>query len=78
MLVAFFDASHINLHSGGAVIAPWDLLPGYSLDEWAEAAVALSDVPRLRRRIEAQKQVFEKARRAHKDYARLHYPKLVN
>ncbi len=76
MLVAFFEAAHINLHSGGAVIAPWEILPGYPLDEWVDAAIALSDVPAIRKRIEAQKQVFEKARRAHKDYARLHYGKV--
>jgi hypothetical protein len=72
MLIAFFQTQHINLHSGGAVIAPWDLLEGYGLDEWADAAKALSDVPVIRKRIRAQQAVFEKARRQHKHYAQLH------
>lgn len=70
--MAFFKAQHINLHSGGAVVSPWDFLEGYSLEEWAEAADALSHVPALRRRIQAQKKVFEDARRRHKYYARTH------
>jgi hypothetical protein len=73
VLVAFFEAQHINHHSGGAVIAPWDLLEGYGVDEWAEAARQLSDVPALRKRIQAQKQVFEKARKAHPQYSKYHY-----
>ena len=73
MLMAFFRAQHINQHSGGAVIAPWDLEPGHSLEEWAEAALELSSLPTLRSRIKAQQQVFEKARREHKDYSRIHY-----
>ncbi len=76
MLVAFFEAQHINTHSGGAVIAPWDLLDGYSADEWAEAAKMLSRAPEIRRRKKAEQQVFEKARRAHPNYSRLHYRKL--
>jgi hypothetical protein len=70
VLVAFFEAQHINHHSGGAVIAPWDLLEGYDLDEWAEAAKRLSDVPALRKRIRAQKAIFEKARKAHPNYSK--------
>lgn len=73
MIVAFFDARRINLYSGGAVIAPWDLLDGHSLDDWAEAAFLLSELSSIRRRKEAAKQVFEKARRQNKHYARLHY-----
>lgn len=72
MLVAFFRAQHINAHSGGAVIAPWDLLEGYSLEEWAIAAKMLSMAPDIRKRLEAQKKVFEKARRKHPHYSRLH------
>ena len=78
MLVAFFHAQHINLHSGGAVIAPWDLLDGFSLDDWVEAAAMLSRVPAIRRRFLAQKKVFEAARRKHKDYARLHRLKRIH
>ncbi len=72
MLVAFFQAQHLNFHSGGSVIAPWDLCEGYSLPEWAEAAKALERVPAIQQRIEAQKKVFEDARRRHKYYARMH------
>ena len=73
MLAAFFQAQHINQHSGGAVIAPWDIEPGHSLDEWAEAALMLSDLPFIRKRKKAEQQVFEKVRRENKDYSRIHY-----
>lgn len=72
MLVAFFQAQHINTHAGGAVIAPWDLLEGHDLAEWAETAIMLSDVPAKRRRHKAQQEVFEKARRAHPNYSTYH------
>lgn len=70
--MAFFRAQHINQHSGGAVVAPWDLAEGYSLDEWAEAALLLSDVPARQRRIKAQQDVFMKARKAHPNYSKYH------
>ena len=76
MLMAFFQAQHINIHSGGAVIAPWDLLEGYGPDEWADAAKQLSSVPEIRKRKKAEQQVFEKARKAHPNYGKLHYRKL--
>jgi hypothetical protein len=75
VLLAFFDAQHINHHSGGAVIAPWDLLEGLTLFDWAEAAMMLSDVPKIRKRNEVQRKVFEKVRRQNKHYAQIHYRK---
>ena len=73
--MAYFEAQHINLHSGGAVVAPWDLLEGYSLDEWAEAARLLSDVAGIRKRKKAEKDYFEKLRRKHPNYSSYHYRK---
>lgn len=75
MLAAFFEAQHVNLHSGGAVIAPWELLPGFTLSDWVEAALQLSKVPNLRARIKAQNDFLERERRKHKDYAVHHYRK---
>ena len=76
MLVAFFEAQHINIHSGGAVIAPWDLLEGYSVDEWADAAKQLSDVPNIRRKHKAEQAYFEKIRESHPNYKKYHYRKV--
>ena len=73
MLVAFFEAQHVNFHSGGAVIAPWDLVDGYSLDEWTEAAKQLSTVPDIRKRRKAEQKYFEKFRRTHPQYSKYHY-----
>jgi hypothetical protein len=72
MLMAFFQANYLNVHSGGAVIAPWEILPGYSISEWIDAAIALNDVPNIRERIAAQKKVMEDARRRHPTYAKMH------
>lgn len=69
---AFFLAQHINQQSGGAVIAPWDIEPGYTVDEWSEAARVLSEVPSLKARSKAFEQVFEKARQSNKHYNALH------
>ena len=75
---AFLQARVVNIHSGGAVIAPWELLPGYSEEEWIEAAMALNTVPAIQKRKKAEQQYFEKFRREHKDYARIHYRTKVN
>jgi len=63
----------MNHHSGGAVIAPWEFFPEYSLDEWIEAAHALSGMSSIRARKRVQENWLEKQRRAHKQYARYHY-----
>ena len=60
------------------MIAPWELLPGYSPEDWLEAAMALDTVPTIQSRKKAEKKYLEDIRRKHKDYARLHYPKQVN
>lgn len=72
MIAAYFKAQHINKHSGGMVIAPWEIEPGYPLEEWVEAALKLSTVQSIRDRNEAQQRYMEKFRRGHKDYAH-HY-----
>lgn len=73
---AFFMAHHINLQSGGAVVAPWDLEPGHSFEEWGEAALALADLPSLKSRRKATDQVFEKARKGNKHYNALNRRKV--
>lgn len=70
--MAFFQAQHINMQSGGAVIAPWDLLDGLDLETWSEAAMMLGDVAAIRKRKQAERAVFEKARKAHPNYSRYH------
>jgi hypothetical protein len=60
------------------VIAPWELLPGYSPEDWLEAAMALDTLPAIQARKKAEKKYLEDIRRKHKDYARIHYPKHVN
>lgn len=70
--MAFFQAQHLNYQSGGAVVAPWDILPGYELTDWIEAAMRLNDVPALRSRRKAQDEYLMKWRRSHKDYAKRH------
>ena len=76
MLVAFFKAQHINTNSGGAVIAPWELLEGYSLVEWAEAAQFLSQAPAIRKKRQAEQKYFEKIRKSHPNYGKMHYRKV--
>lgn len=73
MLLAYFQAQHVNQHSGGAVIAPWELVPGHTPDEWAEAAVQLSQVPSIKARKKAADAFFEKRRREHKNYSSYHH-----
>lgn len=68
LLRAFYLAQYINGQSGGAVISPWEIEPGHSLDEWSEAAVALAKVPSMKSRRKAVEQVFEKARKGNKHY----------
>jgi len=71
MLIAYFMAQHINQQSGGAVVAPWEIEPGHTLDEWAEAALALSRAPSLKARQSAVEKVFENVRKGNKHYSAL-------
>ena len=78
LLRAFFIAHHINLQSGVAVIAPWDIEPGHALDDWGEAAMALAELPSLKSRRKAAEQIFEKARKGNKHYNALNKRKVYH
>jgi len=54
------------------VIAPWQIEPGYSVEEWTQAALALSELPSILKRKKAAEQIFENVRKKNKDYAGLH------
>ncbi len=72
LLIALIDAQRLNHFSGGAVVAPWDLEPDHEMEEWIEAADALSEIPSLRARKKAQQKVFTDARRTNPYYSTLH------
>jgi len=52
---------------------PWEIEPGHTLEEWSEAALQLSKVPAIHARKKAEHDYYDKFRRAHKDYASIHY-----
>lgn len=72
LLAAFYKAQHINTHSGGPVIAPWQIEPGYEVQDWIDAALALSNLPAIVNRKKATEKIFDQARAKNKDYSRLH------
>lgn len=67
LLMAFFQAQHLNLQTGGAVIAAWDILPGHTLEEWIEAARTLSTLPTEKKRKTAINDYYLKSRREHQE-----------
>ncbi len=68
MLAAIFEARAINQHSGGAVVAPWDLdrLP----DEWREAFLALNGIQAAAREKQRVEGLFEAFRQKHPTYGK--------
>lgn len=63
--MAFIRARRFNALSGGAVVAPWDLEPGHTVDEWIDASRALDDVPNIKGRQTAQETWIQKFRQEH-------------
>lgn len=62
LIMAFIRARRFNLLSGGAVVAPWDLEPGHTVEEWNDASRALDDVPNIKGRQIAQEAWIQKFR----------------
>lgn len=76
MFMAFIEAQRLNRLSGGTVIAPWDIERGFALEEWLDAANALTeDLPVVQERKLQHERIFNKRRRAHKYYSRTHFRK---
>jgi len=69
-MTAYFAAQHVKHHSGGAVIAPWDIEPGREMHEWVQAAVLLSQVPQMRNRRKETEAYLLKRRKAHPQYSK--------
>ena len=70
LLAAFFLARMMNLQSGGAVIAPWEIEPGYEMEDWIDAVQMLEDVPKLQRDQRATDEFLKKRRKAHPYYSK--------
>lgn len=52
------------------MVAPWDIQPGYDLEDWIDAAVTLSEVPHIQRSQSELGDYLKKRRAAHPNYSR--------
>ena len=75
MLAAIFATQHLNHQCGGAVVAPWEIEPGHTLDEWADAAMMLSQRGKRKQRQSGVDDYLRKRRanaKVNPHYAEMH------